>query len=280
VPAAVARDTAIVGREETMASENGKRVPRGMDYLTTVRSDQYIEIAPEQLGDGMERFAEMVTLVGAPLQPRVGNTDTIMERLEDGDFDQPIPTRLAAFANVSAAPIKLQGEGDLAGYYDLYATLSTIEESTGEVVFHTEDGRSGTFESQSRFWPLFELRPLGGGESLFVDTGEVPVPGFPMNLGSAGGHWSLRPPSRYSVRGFRSRPVFYEGEIIITVKRSNQDAPNPMKGGEELEPFIGGPGLVAACAKIQAEFVGREHGGTLARVGFPATKEFANIEVE
>jgi hypothetical protein len=227
----------------------------------------------------MERFAEMVNLVGAPLKPPIGNTDTIMERMVDGEPEQEIPTRLVAFANVSAAPIKLKGAGQLAGYYDLYATLSPTKESTGQVVFHSADDETGTFESSSVFWPLFELRPLGGGESIFVDTGEVPVPGFPMNIGSAGGHWTLRPPMVNAVRSFKAKPVFYTGEIIITVKRGNQDAPVPMVGGENLVPFAGGPGDLAACAKMQAEFTSPGNPGHLARIDFPSTKDFANLEL-
>jgi hypothetical protein len=254
-------------------------IPRGQDFLTTVRSDQYIEIPPEMLGPGMEPFAEMITLVGAPLQPAIGNTDTIMERLEGGIFEKAIPTRLVAFANVSAAPIRLKGHGKLAGYYDFYATLSPSRESVGEVTYFSDDETSGTFASRSTFWPLFELRPLGGGQSIFVDTGRVNVPGFPMNIGSTGGRWSLRPPSETAVRSFKAKPVFYLGEVIITVRRAEQAAPIPLAGGHELVPFVGGPSLLAACAKIQAEFAAHG-GGSLGRINFPQTKEFANLELE
>jgi hypothetical protein len=255
-----------------------KTIPRGQDFLTTIRSDQYIEISSEQLGRGMEHFAEMITLVGAPLQPPIGNTDTIMERLEEGEVGKAIPTRLAAFANVSAAPIKLKGSGRLAGYYDFYATLSPTRESVGEVTYYSDDGISGTFESRSTFWPLFELRPLGGGESIFVDTGTVKVPGFPMNIGSTGGRWSTKPSLPNAVRSFKARGIFYIGELIITVKRAEQDAPIPLAGGHNLAPFVGGPSLLAACAKIQAEFA-PSGGGALGRVNFPSTKEFANLEL-
>lgn len=257
-------------------------IPRGLDFLTTIRSDQYIELSSELLGRDMEPFAEVVTLVGAQLQPPMGNADTVMERLRDGKLGEEIPTRLVAFANVSAAPIKLKGKGRIAGYYDLYVTLSPTQESVGKVVFRSsgEKNGGGTFESRSTFWPLFELRPLGGGESIFVDTGKVPVPGFPMNLGSTGGRWSLKAPVPNAVRSFRSKPVFYEGEIIITVKRADQSARIPMAGGKDVAPFVGGPNLLAACAKIQAEFLRPGNVGLLGRVGFGSTKEFANLELE
>src|SRR5207247_2753168 len=158
--------------------------------------------------------------------------------------------------------------------------LSPTQESVGRTVFHRHGRDGGTFESKSTFWPLFELRPLGGGKSIFVDSGEVPVPGFPMNIGSTGGRWSFKPPTKQAVRGFRARPVFYRGEIIITVKRADQDARIPMAGGEDVAPFGGGPDLIAKCAKIQAEFVGDGTIGELGRVNFPATKEFANLELQ
>jgi hypothetical protein len=247
-------------------------IPKGQDFLTTIRSDQYIEISAEMLGPGMETFSETVTLIGAPLNPPIGNTDTIMERLEDGETEQEIPTRLVAFANVSAAPIKLEGKGKLAGYYDLYVTLSPSAESPGKTIYHSYGNGGGTFESVATFWPLFEFRPLGGGDSIFVDTGKVNVPGFPMNIGSAGGSWSLKPPTPNAVRGFRAKGFFYEGEVIITAKRAGQISPIvPMKFGGDT---------IAKCSKIQAEFVNSDNPGIRGRINFLSTKPFANLELE
>ena len=62
----------------------------------------------------------------------------------------------------------------------------------------------------------------GAGKSIFVDTGSQRVPGFPMNIGSAGGRWTRRPPSEHAVTGFRAKPFFYEGEVIITAQREGQ----------------------------------------------------------
>jgi hypothetical protein len=252
-------------------------IPRGLDFLTTIRSDQYIELSSELLGSGMEVFRETVTLIGAPLRPPIGNADTVMERMEDGEAGKEILTRLVAFANVSAAPIKLNGTGPLAGYYDLYVTLSPSVESTGRSIYYTsidqfKNGGKGKFESVATFWPLFELRPLGGQkESIFVDTGKTPVPGFPMNIGSAGGEWSFKPPMVNAVRSFRAKGFFYHGEIIITAKRDGQTSPViPMRFAGET---------IAACAKMQAEFLSSGNLGTLGRINFPETNEFANIEL-
>ena len=256
-----------------MKGKHHAGVPRGLDYLTTVRSDQYIEVPGTMLGPGMNDFSEWVVLVGIPLNPPVGNADTIMERTEDATFGKPVPTRLVAFANVSAAPIKLTGQGALAGYYDLYATLSPTKESPGETIYTTDhaNGTEGAFESKASFWPLFELRPLGGGQSIFVDTGKVQIPGFPMALGSAGGRWSLEPPVKNAVRSFRGNSFFYKSEVIIEAKRSDQVAPMAM---------VGGGATIAKCAKIQAQFTGTKELGTLERVNFGVAKEFANLELD
>jgi hypothetical protein len=255
-----------------MTKSNSSHIPKGQDYLTTIRSDQYIELSPELLGPNMEGFHETVTLIGIPLNPPMGNADTVMERLRDGKAGEEIPTRLVAFANMSAAPIKLNGTGRLAGYYDLYATLSPAAESPGHTIYSLKEDDGGTFESTASFWPLFELRPLGGGDSIFVDTGTHPVPGFPMNIGSAGGRWSFKPPFANAVRSFRSKPFFYHGEIVITAKREGQTlAKIPLKFGGDT---------IAKCAKIQAEFLDRSQIGRLGRSNFMHTAPLANLESE
>jgi hypothetical protein len=249
-----------------------QQIPRGQDFLATVRSDQYVELSPDLLGPNMELFSEFVTLIGIPLDPPVGNTDTIMERLEDAVPGRPVRTRIAAFANMSAAPIRLKGNNALAGYYDLYVTLSPTRDSFGETVYRLEGDDGGTFESKAEFWPLFELRPLGRGQSIFIDTGRSQVPGFPMNIGSAGGHWSIRPPVANAVTAFRAKPLFYRGEVVITAQREGQIA--------ALRPLTFTGATIAACAKIQAEFTSASSPGALGRQNLGVAKPSANRELE
>jgi hypothetical protein len=251
---------------------NYDTIPKGQDFLTTIRSDQYIELTPDLLGPDMEMFSETVTLVGVPLDPPVGNTDTIMERMEDAVPGKPVTTRIVAFANVSAAPVELKGKGPLAGFYDLYVTLSPTKESPGKTTYHQNGDEGGKFESTAEFWPLFELRPLGGGKSIFIDTGKAKVPGFPMNIGSAGGTWSFKPPSEKAVRGFRASPFFYHGDVVITAKRDGQVSP--------LIPMKLAGDTIAKCAKFQAEFTSLDQRGMRDRVNFGKTKAFANREIE
>ncbi len=213
----------------------------------TVRSDQYIELSPDLLGPKMELFSETIVMIGAPLNPPFGNVDTIMERLDDCAEGQEISSRIAAFSNMSAAPIKLEGDSALAGYYDLYATLSQTHESPGKMIFRFDDEGNGHFESTAEFWPMFELRPLGGGQSIFIDTGKDKVPGFPMNVGSSGGSWSTSPPYPNSIRPYRSKPLYYNDVIMITALRDGQVS---AERAMELAPPV-----LAACAKAQAQLV-------------------------
>lgn len=241
----------------------GEIIPRGLDFLTTVCAQQRITIPPKLLGGGRGKpFDEMVTFVGAPLTPAHGNADTVMERLEDAVLGEPVETRLAAFLNVSAAPIRVQiGRGEPV-YFDVYVTLSPTEKSPGKTVFESKDGISGTFKSEVSLSPLFELRPLGGGKSLFIDTGKTPVPGFPMRLGSAGGKWSRRPAQVNAVRSFGGTSLFYTSEVMIEAFGANRET-------------------LAACAKQQAVFIvpGAEP-TRFERVNFGIPSLYTNIEID
>ncbi len=243
-----------------MATEKKYTIPKGLDYLMTVRSDQYIELSPDLLGPKMELFSETIVMIGAPLNPPFGNVDTIMERLDDCAEGQEISSRIAAFSNMSAAPIKLEGDSALAGYYDLYATLSQTHESPGKMIFRFDDEGNGHFESTAEFWPMFELRPLGGGQSIFIDTGKDKVPGFPMNVGSSGGSWSTSPPYPNSIRPYRSKPLYYNDVIMITALRDGQVS---AERAMELAPPV-----LAACAKAQAQLVSALDVGAFGRSEF------------
>jgi hypothetical protein len=93
-----------------------------------------------------------------------------------------------------------------------------------------------------------------------------------MNLGSAGGHWSIRPPTQHAATAFRAHPFFYQGEVIITAQREGQVA--------ALTPLTFTGATVAACAKIQAEFTNASYAGQLGRQNIQTTKPAANREIE
>lgn len=166
-------------------------IARGFDFLTTLVAFQRLQVPASMLGPGMEPFDELVEFRGAPLADNIGTADTIMERLEDATFGKEVVTQLVGFGNVSARPITLRGSGQMAGDYHLFVTLSPTAPSFGRATYHSDDGGlSGWVDSEVSLAPLFELRPVGGGTSVYVDTGVMPMPGFPMGLTSDSSRWT------------------------------------------------------------------------------------------
>lgn len=209
-----------------------------LDYLTTIEAWQRVEVPIELLGEEMEPFREQIHFLGAPLAEAIGNADTVMERRGEFVLDEPVETRLVAFGNVSAKPIELEGKGALAGVYHLFVTLSPTAESPGEMTFFADSDQGGTFRSTVSLAPLFELRPIEGGESIYVDTAQIELPGFPMELASSGGLWAKQPDRRDAI-GEVEASVFYPGTVSIITQKL---VPGP-KGSTEV---------LAACDKQQA----------------------------
>jgi hypothetical protein len=212
--------------------------PARLDYLATTDAWQRVEVPQTLLGEDMEPFRETVHFLGAPLAEAIGNADTVMERRGEFSLNTPVETRLVAFGNVSRKPIELRGDGSFAGQYRLFVTLSPTQESPGEMTFDADGDLGGTFHSRVSLARLFELRPLGGGNSVFVDTAQVELPGFPMELASSGGHWTRRP-DRADAVGEVDTSMFYPGEISIITQKVVPDRE-------------GDPETIAACLKQQA----------------------------
>lgn len=213
---------------------------RNLDFMATIEAHQWIDVPQELLGEGMEPFRQRVRFKGAPLAAEIGDADTIMERLDPFELETPIRTRLVAFGNVSVEPIELRGTGALAGRYHLYVTLSPTAESPGETRLFGHDDSTGAFASQISLAPLFELRPVDGGESVFVDTGQIPIPGFPMDMASSGGVWSRVPPRRGAVASERGESLFYPGKVSIVTQKVVKETPD----GDDI--------VLAGCEKTQA----------------------------
>lgn len=205
-------------------------IARGFDFLTTDVAFQRIRVPAEMLGEGMESFDEVVRFEGAPLSPSTGNADTIMERLDDATFGTPVRTQLVGFGNVSSAPIELRGTGFMAGRYHVYVTLSPTSPSYGQAVYRSgDDGANGWVDSTVSLTPLFELRPVDGGDSIFVDTGVTPIPGFPMSLTSDSGRWSRVPTHVDEVAWTRTgESLFYPEPVLILATGAVQDV-DPME---------------------------------------------------
>jgi hypothetical protein len=251
-------------------------VRRGYDFLYTHAAFQRIRIPGELLGQGMESFDQIVRFDGAPLSKNTGNADTIMERLEDASFGQRIQTRLVGFGNVSHRPIELRGTGPMAGLYTLFVTLSPSMSSPGSAIYYSQDesGDSGWANSEISLAPLFELRPLDGRESIFIDTGRTALPGFPMDLVSDSGAWQRHPVSPQDVQWDMAGQSLFWPEMLYIIARSRDPrrdgAPEDYRTDAQIKSDIRNfvehidegrdmndaeevlRGVQAACAKITA----------------------------
>ena len=241
-------------------------IQRGFDFLTTTVAFQRIRIPAAFLGPGMEPFDSVVRFVGAPLSASVGTSDTIMERLEPARFGQTVRTQLVGFGNVTAEPVELRGTGELAGQYHIYVTLSPTVPSFGRATYTASDetGRSGWVTSEISLAPLFELRRVTDGMSLFIDTGVMPIPNFPMGLTSDSSPWRRRSATDAGHSWPVGESLLYpEDVLIIAHDRAGTVDVNEVKtllrNLATLPPnhpdgvrSIGGlaPYLISACLKV------------------------------
>lgn len=240
-------------------------VQRGFDFLVTRVAFQAIKIPAEMLGPGMEPFDEIVRFVGAPLAGSVGSSDTIMERMTPARFGQTVRTQLVGFGNVTAEPIELRGTGELAGRYHIYVTLSPTLPSFGEATYHADDesGTSGWVDSKVSLAPLFELRPVDGEGSIFIDTGITPIPNFPMELTSDSSRWMRKAPAGKGMAWPVGESLHYPESVLIIAQDRAAEVdvaevkelmfnlanlpPNHPDGTKQIRDAL--PYVISACAK-------------------------------
>jgi hypothetical protein len=84
--------------------------PPGFDFWRTVRAVQPIYIPADFVGPDTDAFAADVVFVGRPLAVPLGDTDTVIYRKEPLGLGRTIGTRVVAFANITAEPIKITGK--------------------------------------------------------------------------------------------------------------------------------------------------------------------------
>lgn len=235
-------------------------IARGFDFFSTICGCLRITISSGQEGGIGKGVNEIVTFIGANMKPAMGDADIIIERLEDAEIGKYARFRMLTLAIVSAAPVRIPMENGSAAFFDLYLTLSLTQQSRGKVAYFSDDGQSGTFVAASTIIPLVELRPLGGGHSIFVDTGVTRLPSFPIELGISEGRWSRQPDTDYAVRYFDGGTVFYRDELRFQM----------------LDPQTN---VLLSCSKHQAEFPGEDQVRRFERINFRQPKRFANLEL-
>jgi hypothetical protein len=123
-----------------------------------------------------------VALTGNPIGP--GNTDTIVQRTEDGVFGSTIPLKLVALSLKSTAPVNIGGS-----FFDVFVDLDPGVQSTGSMVVNGNLS-GGTFNSFfDVFFDVF-VRPAGSNLPLTMVAGPTP-----LILGQTGAQWSPTAPA-------------------------------------------------------------------------------------
>jgi hypothetical protein len=124
-------------------------IQRGIDvFATTANGTSYYDFAKNPIPagffcEGSRAFTGRVALKGLPLatgEPgQMGSTDTIIERLDDAEFDADgvAVTRLQfrALSLVSIAPVKT-----VCGSYHVYVSLAGKQRVTTMTIYRTEEG--------------------------------------------------------------------------------------------------------------------------------------------
>jgi hypothetical protein len=155
--------------------------------------------------------------------------------------------------------------GELAGRYHIYVTLSPTLPSFGEATYYADDesGTSGWVDSKVSLAPLFELRPVDGGESIFIDTGITPIPNFPMELTSDSSRWMRKAPAGKGMAWPVGESLHYPESVLIIAQERAAEVdvaevkavifnlanlpPNHPDGTKQIRDAL--PYVISACAK-------------------------------
>ena len=187
----------------------------------------------------------LVNFRGVPLDPSLGNTDTIVQRtgsLPSGGTG-PIPIELVALELMSTSPVNIGGS-----FFDLFAVINkgglipglpqpdVLPPSTGTltILSHNDVTGTGTFSSFFDVFVDIELTPVGGNPRT---PGSI-VASMPSgNEGplQATGSWSHTPPPNYPNNpGFPAGGFFPVGLILET----SPTATHPVRPATTVpEPF-------------------------------------------
>lgn len=127
-------------------------------------------------GTGSNEFAEVVPLVGVPLNPSVNNIDTIIQRTEDvyipGHPTTPLQMTALNLRSINPISVTYSNHGPEA--WNVEVTLSDYKASTGSMTINA----GGTFDSSLKVWPKFTFRRVSDNTTLVFDTGAPNGPGL------------------------------------------------------------------------------------------------------
>ncbi|HPD13854.1 MAG TPA: hypothetical protein PLE19_02840 [Planctomycetota bacterium] len=160
----------------------GQVVTAGNDHLSTVRAElrfgQENPIPAGFFDPGSEPFTGSILLIGYPPNPvgPLGNTDTIVRRLADGNLPfagstDPVPIELVQLSLVSLNPITVT-TGGVDSFFDVFVELDPLRVSNGTMTLTRTN--SGHFASFFDIWTELTFREVGNpGNSFVLNWGDV-----------------------------------------------------------------------------------------------------------
>ena len=194
------------GEEETCSFENSALRPltllAGRDLFETPAGTSTFPLPalPEDFfGPGCSPFSGEVQLGGAPTDPtNLGDTDTVVRRLEDASLPAPgssdtVPIELVALSLQSVEPIQVHcgGEEPSTSFWDVTVTLPESSQPQGQMTIRRTVPAGGTFDSELSIRPLFTFRHTTDGTTRTYDTTEDSGP-F-LTLATEGRPWLAEP---------------------------------------------------------------------------------------
>ena len=154
-------------------------------------------IPPGFFGPGSDPFLGRANFQGVPLGPDLlGNTDTIVNRLDKANFGGPtgtdtVPIEIVALSLVSSDPITVTYNGGQSPeLWDVQVGLSDVPQQQGTMTITQADANGGTYDANLFVIPKFTFTrtdPPGG--PLVLDGGLL-NPQLVVDLSSTGAPWS------------------------------------------------------------------------------------------
>ena len=176
-------------------------VPPGTDYLKTRDAQFDFSINPlpaDFFNPGSAPFIGPVQLEGNPFdQDNLGNTDTLIERLEEVQFpglNNPviIDIEIVELILVSIAPIEVN-TGTSSTFWDVEVELDPPS-PPGELEITKTHANGGTFQTDFHVQPLFTFTRVGAPWDVRVfDRDDNGLPPIPMQSVTPA-DWSSLPP--------------------------------------------------------------------------------------
>lgn len=136
---------------------------------------------PGFFGPGSDPFMGEVNFTGVPLKVfgghNVGDTDTVVQRLDVATPPDTIPIEIVALNLVSVQPITVTyNGGQNPERWDVNASLSPTQSMQGQMTIQSTSPNGGTFDSQLPVFPLFTFTRLSDGQTRQLDAGFLPPP--------------------------------------------------------------------------------------------------------